>query len=128
MPLMNSEHTYTQALILFAHGSSNPTWRVPFDLIAQQVREQTQDICVELAFLEIMQPSIQSVVRAFAEQGIQFIRIVPLFFGVGKHVAQDLEHLVKLMRDEFVSLEIEVIPAIGQSQWVRDAIVKYSVT
>ena len=112
----------TRAIILFAHGSSNPTWREPFDAIADQVRAQAQDAKVELAFLEIMSPNVHEVVRDCAEQGIHHIRIVPLFFGVGKHVAEDLQGLVEAIRAEFVEIAIEIAPAVGQSEMVREAI------
>ena len=120
--------TSTRAIILFAHGSSNPTWREPFDAIADQVRAQAQDAKVELAFLEIMSPSVHEVVRDCAEQGIHHIRIVPLFFGVGKHVAEDLQGLVEAIRAEFVEIAIEIAPAVGQSEMVREAMANYAVS
>ena len=118
----------TRAIILFAHGSSNPTWREPFDAIAQQVRAQAQGARVELAFLEIMSPNVHEVVRQCAEQGIRHIRIVPLFFGVGKHVAEDLQGLVETMRNEFSEIQIEIAPAVGQSEMVREAMAKYAIS
>lgn len=120
--------TSTRAIILFAHGSSNPTWREPFDAIADQVRAQAQDAKVELAFLEIMSPNVHEVVRDCAEQGIHHIRIVPLFFGVGKHVAEDLQGLVEAIRTEFTQIEIEIAPAVGQSEMVREAMANYAVS
>ena len=119
--------TSTRAIILFAHGSSNPTWREPFDAIADQVRAQAQDAKVELAFLEIMSPNVHEVVRDCAEQGIHHIRIVPLFFGVGKHVAEDLQGLVEAIRAEFVEIAIEIAPAVGQSEAVREAMARFAV-
>ena len=119
--------TSTRAIILFAHGSSNPTWREPFDAIADQVRAQAQDAKVELAFLEIMSPNVHEVVRQCAEQGIHHIRIVPLFFGVGKHVAEDLRSLVESVRIEFPEIAIEIAPAVGQSEAVREAMARFAV-
>ena len=120
--------TPTRAIILFAHGSSSPTWREPFDAIAQRVRILAPDARVELAFLEIMSPNVHEVVRQYAEQGIHHIRIVPLFFGVGKHVAEDLQGLVEAIRAEFVEIAIEIAPAVGQSEMVREAMANYAVS
>ena len=119
--------TPTRAIILFAHGSSNPTWREPFDAIAQRVRILAPDARVELAFLEIMSPNVHEVVRDCAEQGIHHIRIVPLFFGVGKHVAEDLRELVEAVRAEFVEIELVIASAVGQSEVVREAMAKFAV-
>ena len=116
-----------QAIILFAHGSSNPTWREPFDAIAQTVRAQATDTRVELAFLEIMQPELHEVVRDCARQGIPYIRIVPLFFGVGKHVADDLQAIIQSVQSEHADVLIELAPALGQSEWMRQAMAEYAV-
>ncbi len=117
-----------QAIILFAHGSSNPTWREPFDAIAQTVRAQATNTRVELAFLEIMQPELHEVVQDCARQGIPYIRIVPLFFGVGKHVAEDLTQLIQTMQTQYTDLKIHVMPALGQSEMIRNAISSYVLT
>ncbi len=117
----------TRAIILFAHGSSSATWREPFDAIAEQVRAQAHDARVELAFLEIMSPKVNEVVRDCAEQGIRHIRIVPLFFGVGKHIAEDLQDLVEAMRNEFAEIQIEIASAVGQSEYVQEAMARHAV-
>ena len=117
----------THAIILFAHGSSNPTWREPFDAIAQQVRTLAPDARVELAFLEIMSPNVHEVVRECAQLGVQNIRIVPLFFGVGKHIAEDLRDLVAAVQTEFPEIQIDIAPAVGQSEAVREAMAKFAI-
>ena len=127
MHTINSTPVPTRAIILFAHGSSSPTWREPFDAIAEQVRAQSQDALVELAFLEIMSPNVSQVVRDCAQLGIRHIRVVPLFFGVGKHVAEDLQHLVEAMRAEFAQIQIEIAPAVGQSELVRAAMANFAL-
>ncbi len=121
------DSTPTRAIVLFAHGSSNPTWREPFDAIAQQVRAQSNGARVELAFLEIMSPSVTDVVRDCTLSGVAHIRIVPLFFGVGKHVAEDLQALVVQMRVEYPNIAIEIAPAVGQSELVRQAMAEHAI-
>ncbi len=131
MPLMNSEHTYTQALILFAHGSSNPTWREPFDDIAHKVHtcltEEGQAVAVQLAFLELMSPSVENAVFDLVQQGVRDIRIVPLFFGVGKHIAEDLRNIIDAAQMAHPDVVIQIMPALGQSDWMRQAMAEYAV-
>ena len=104
----------TRAIILFAHGSSSATWREPFDAIAEQVRAQAHDARVELAFLEIMSPKVNEVVRDCAEQGIRHIRIVPLFLGVGKHGREDLPRLVAELQIAHPGVPFTLMPAVGE--------------
>jgi sirohydrochlorin cobaltochelatase len=120
-------NTPTRAIILFAHGSSNPSWREPFDAIVERVSALAPDARVELAFLEIMSPNVNQVVRDCALDGIRHIRIVPLFFGVGKHVAEDLQKLIEAVRVEFAEIEIEIASAVGQSETVRGAMAKFAI-
>ena len=120
-------NTPTRAIILFAHGSSNPSWREPFDAIVERVSALAPDARVELAFLEIMSPNVNQVVCDCALDGIRHIRIVPLFFGVGKHVAEDLQKLIEAVRVEFAEIEIEIASAVGQSEAVREAMAKFAI-
>lgn len=131
MRAMNSEHTCAQALILFAHGSSNPSWRAPFDDIAQRVQSllsaQNVSVVVRLAFLELMSPSMTQAIHELARQGARDIRIVPLFFGVGKHIAEDLQNIICAVQAEYPDLSIQIAPALGQSEWMRQAMADYAV-
>lgn len=116
-----------QAIILFAHGSSQPSWRMPFDAIAQKVKTQAPNARVELAFLEIMSPSIEECVRDCAQHGIHQISIVPLFFGVGKHIAQDLQNIIDATRSVFPEMQIQIAPALGQNEWIQESIAQYAI-
>ena len=128
---MNTAPTSTQALILFAHGSSNPTWREPFDDIARKVQtllaKQGQAVAVQLAFLELMSPSVDQAIHDLTQQGVRDIRIVPLFFGVGKHIAEDLRNIIDAAQMAHPDVVIQIMPALGQSDWMRQAMAEYAV-
>jgi len=47
-----------RALILFAHGARAASWAAPFERLRDQVRAQTPDTDVSLAFLELMSPRL----------------------------------------------------------------------
>ena len=53
-----------KALILFGHGARDVRWREPFDRLAQKWKVQHADTLLELAFLEMMQPSLEEAVAA----------------------------------------------------------------
>lgn len=113
-------------MVLFAHGSRQNTWRMPFDLIAQKVSEQHPNVQVALAFLEFMSPTLTESLKALADQGIVSISIVPLFFGIGNHVARDLDALVQNFTDAHPHVQLKVAPAVGQSPVVLDAMADYA--
>ena len=115
------------ALVLFAHGSRNAAWRAPFEAIAAKVRAST-DVRVELAFLELMQPTLPDVLRGLADDGVRHISIVPLFFGLGNHVAHDLGELTDAFLREYPQVKITTAAPLGESDVVLDAMAGYALS
>jgi sirohydrochlorin cobaltochelatase len=107
-----------EALVLFAHGSRDPEWAKPFEKIRDEVSRRGFD--VRLAFLERMRPSLAEALGELDAQGVERIRVVPLFLGYGGHLKQDLPALVAAAKpkaqvtiDAPVGEEPEVIGAIA---------------
>lgn len=115
----------TTALVLFAHGSRNQAWRAPFERIAQKVAAQTHCV-VELAFLELMEPSLPQVLQAMAQQNVQKIVVVPLFFGMGNHVANDLTALVEAFTHQYPLVQVDIKAPLGESDVVLNAMADYA--
>jgi sirohydrochlorin cobaltochelatase len=116
----------TKALILFAHGSRNLAWRTPFEHIAKKVAAQTR-ARVELAFLELMSPTLPEVFRQLAIEGVTEITVVPLFFGLGNHVTQDLQRLVNAFVSEFADVAVNIAAPLGESDAVLSAMADYAI-
>lgn len=125
-PILSSTNPQHQAIVLFAHGSRNPAWRAPFERIALQVAAQT-DVSVELAFLELMQPSLTEVLQNLAKAGKQSVSIVPLFFGLGNHVANDLTDIVRSFSADYPKLKIHIAAPLGESDMMIQAMSDYAV-
>ena len=84
-------------------------------------------MAVQLAFLELMSPSVENAVFDLVQQGVRDIRIVPLFFGVGKHIAEDLRNIIDAAQMAHPDVVIQIMPALGQSDWMRQAMAEYAV-
>jgi sirohydrochlorin cobaltochelatase len=116
------------AVILFAHGAREPEWARPFEEVRDRLR--SQGVRAELAFLEIMKPSLEEVARALAAGGYKIIAVVPLFLAQGAHVKRDLPHKVAALGREHPGVEFRVTPALGDepeivaaiSAWVARAV------
>jgi sirohydrochlorin cobaltochelatase len=106
-------------ILLFAHGSREAGWAKPFESIARQL---AGEFLVELAYLEIMRPTLEEAVASLAARGAQRVRIVPLFLGAGGHVREDLPTLARAARERHAGIEIVLEPAIGERHEVTDAI------
>jgi sirohydrochlorin cobaltochelatase len=117
----------TQGLILFAHGARNPTWAVPFEAIAERVRQQCPTSPVRLAFLEFMTPSLDAAVDELAESaGCAQVHVLPLFLGTGGHLQRDLPLLMEGLRARHPGVDFQLHAAIGELPEIQDAMARAS--
>lgn len=101
-------------VVLFAHGSRDPLWRLPIDAVARQMTAQWPDLPVAVAFLELTEPDLPSTVERMMKQGLSHVRIVPMFLGVGRHAREDLPEMVRSLTDAYPQMRFELVPAIGE--------------
>ena len=114
-----------KAIILFGHGARDPRWREPFDRLAKLWQEQHQNTPVELAFLEMMQPSLEEAVSALSTQGATQITVVPVFFGQGGHLRNDFPVLLEACQQQYPNIKLSATPAVGEDLAVLQAIVDF---
>ena len=114
-----------KAIILFGHGARDSRWREPFDRLATLWREQHTGTPVELAFLEMMRPSLEEAVASLAGSGATQITVVPVFFGQGGHLRNDFPVLLEECRGKFPSIHLSATPAVGEDLAVLQAIVDF---
>ena len=114
-----------KALILFGHGARDARWREPFDRLAQKWKMQHADVLVELAFLEMMQPSLEEAVGSLVGQGATEIVVLPVFFGQGGHLRNDFPVILSACREKFPAIKLSATPAVGEDDAVLQAIIEF---
>ena len=81
---------------------------------------------MELAFLELMAPDIDSAVELLVAEGARRLRVVPVFLGQAGHVNRDLPARIDALREKLAATRddvlIELDPAIGEQPEVIEAI------
>ena len=122
---MNITATGT-GIVLFAHGSRDPAWRLPLQAIAEQVQIQHGSPC-RLAFLEFMQPDLPAALAELAAAGCQSLRVMPLFWAAGKHVTRDLTAMVDSFAAQHPELQLSVAKPLGDDAAVQAAIAHWAV-
>ena len=116
------------ALLLFAHGSSDPGWAVPFNKLKAAIEAREPDRVVELAYLERMLPSFDDAIAKMQLLGIKEITIAPIFLAIGGHMRKDLPKLIEATQLR-TGIVFKVLPALGEADvligaiadWVTDA-------
>ena len=114
-----------KAIILFGHGARDSRWREPFDRLASLWRSQHSAIPVELAFLEMMEPSLVTAVASLASTGATKISIVPVFFGQGGHLRNDFPVLLEACQKQYPKITLSTTPAVGEDPAVLQAIIDF---
>lgn len=101
-------------VIVFAHGSRDPLWRVPVESVAQQIRQADPQAQVSCAYLELCEPDLPTAATRLAAQGVSRIRVLPLFFGMGKHAREDLPVLLDQLTRDHPCVRFERLAAAGE--------------
>ena len=114
-----------KAIILFGHGARDARWREPFDRLVGLWQEQHPAVPVEVAFLEMMQPSLDEAVSRLVNKGAKTINVVPVFFGQGGHLRNDFPLLLDACREKFPQIALSATPAVGEDLTVLQAIIDF---
>jgi sirohydrochlorin cobaltochelatase len=117
-----------EAVVLFAHGARDPAWAEPFRRIAGRMRAARPGLKVELAFLELMSPSLAEVIAKLAGESVAKVTLVPLFLAQGGHLREDLPRLLAEIRRRHPLVQIEVTSAIGDAPALTDAIADWALS
>jgi sirohydrochlorin cobaltochelatase len=117
-----------KAVIFFGHGARDSRWREPFDRLAQLWQAQHAETPMELAFLEMMQPSLEEAVETLVKRGVSSIVVVPVFFGQGGHLRNDFPVLLAACQQKFSGVNLSTSLAVGEDPTILQAIVNFGAS
>ena len=103
-------------IILFAHGSRDPQWRLPIEAVATQIIQRQPGALVRCAYLELCLPSLPDAATDLIGAGAGRLKVFPLFLGVGKHAREDLPLLISELRKVHPNVAVELLPTAGESE------------
>ena len=114
-----------KAIVLFGHGARDARWREPFDRLASLWKAQHPNTLVELAFLELMDPSLEQAIASQIATGVTEVVVVPVFFGQGGHLRNDFPVLLSACQEKFPEVKLSATPAVGEDLAVLQAIIDF---
>jgi len=107
-------------LVIFAHGSPDIRWRLPFEELTAILTERHGADKVSLAYMEFLRPSLADVVREAARNGKLHLRLLPFFLAAGAHVAEDIPKQMADAQRSFPQVKIELLQPIGEHPRVKE--------
>lgn len=121
--------TKKTANILLAHGSRDPKWQRPFIDMAEAIKKHdsvslpanSEEVIVELAYMELCEPSLEKVCKDLSQQGFNMINIYPVFFAAGTHLRIDVPKQLDAIEAD-LGIQTKLHPPVGQEEAVQNAI------
>lgn len=101
-------------LILVAHGSRDPGWRLPIEELAGTVGDRLAPETVRAAFMQFSGPTLPDVVEEGLASNEARIRILPLFMATAGHVDNDIRPMVDELRKNHPQATIELMTSVGE--------------
>ncbi len=102
-------------LILIAHGSRDPDWRLSLEELRTSVDTGCPSEKVRLAFMQFAGPELREVVQEGLSQGVQHFRLLPLFMSSAGHVEKDIKPMVAELEGVFPQATLELLTPIGEN-------------
>lgn len=112
-----------EGCVVLAHGSRDARWRATIEDLPQRLAAHAPGMRAAVAYMEMASPTLEEVLTAWAKDGLpERVKIFPLFFSGGGHVAKDLPELVARTRLLFPQTELVLQNALGEHPFVREAL------
>lgn len=117
----------SRGVILFAHGSRDPLWRLPMEAVAARVAARGDSLPVRCAYLELTEPDLPTAAAELVSLGLAQVTIVPMFLGAGRHVREDLPVLVAQLRERYPVVDWRLQRPVGEDERLLDLLADLAV-
>lgn len=112
---MSADHR----IILLAHGSSDQRWCQTFERLAEPTLASVAGS--RIAYMELSEPSLETIVDEGVQQGAQHFTVVPLFLAAGRHLRKDVPAMIEGLEKQH-GVSITLAPPIGENPQLGEAI------
>jgi len=110
---------HSHQIILLAHGSSDSRWCETFEQLAAPTLKSVENAAI--AYMELAEPSLETIVSQGKAAGTQNFTVVPLFLAAGRHLRKDVPAMISDLESQH-GVHIKLAPPIGQNPQLGDAI------
>lgn len=120
---MNKEKTVSLAILLIAHGSRRVEANAELEWVASRLRQRLPACLIEIAFLEIAEPTIVQGIARCVESGADRVILVPYFLSAGRHAREDLERARLQAQQQYPHIRFMLAQALGPHDLLVDLII-----
>ena len=113
----------TNAILLVDHGSRRSEANDLLSQVAAAVRARRPGEIVEIAHMELAEPSINEAVSRCVAAGATRIVVHPYFLGPGLHTQQSIPDLVDEAAGRHPGVEVRIAGHLGLHPGLIDAVI-----
>ena len=110
------------ALLLIAHGSRRQEANEELGVVAAELRARGRYAIIEIAYLELATPTIDSGGTICVEQGATEVILLPYFLSAGKHVVDDLATAKETLSHRFPDVRFALAAPLGGHPLLLDVL------
>ena len=112
------------AILLIAHGSRRAVANADLVALAELVRARRPEEIVEIAYLELAEPTIpQGAARCVARRATH-VRMSPFFLSAGTHIADDLTGFQTEFTAHYPGVQFQLCPPLGLHPLLVEALLE----
>jgi sirohydrochlorin cobaltochelatase len=100
-------------LLLIGHGTRHAAGQGEFRAAAELVRRRLPEMPVELAFLELCEPTVDAAVARLADAGVERIVAVPVLLLAAAHAREDIPQQLAAAGARFPHVTLKQAPHLG---------------
>ena len=112
----------SRAILLVDHGSRHASANALLERIADALRARLTGTLVEIAHMELAEPSLAAAITRCAEHGAREIVVCPYFLAPGRHTTRDIPQLVTQARAAHPALRVRVAAPLGFDERLIDVL------
>lgn len=110
------------AILLIAHGSRRAAANADLVKLAEQVRARRPSEIVEIAYLELAEPTIPQGAARCVERGATVVKMSPFFLSAGTHIAEDLTGFRAEFETQYPGVRFQLCPPLGLHPLLVEAV------
>jgi sirohydrochlorin ferrochelatase len=114
-------------VIFVAHGSRDRRWRASVEQVVESIEAEIGSDRVRLAYMDCAPPTLLDVASEAVGLGVDKIQVLPLFLASEGHVDRDIRPLVDEVARAHPSLQVTLLPPMGQQPLFRDFLCRISL-
>jgi sirohydrochlorin ferrochelatase len=121
---VRKEPAIQRAILLVDHGSVRAAANATLEEIAKLLAKAAPDVHIEIAHMELAQPTIAEGLDACVAAGATDVTVCPYMLAPGRHSTDDIPRLAREAASRHRSLRLRVSEPLGVEPRLADVVLR----